>query len=33
VLDLRDEVGGGTVEVREPFTIAAPETAAASGGQ
>jgi VWFA-related protein len=33
VLDLRDEVGGGTVEVREPFTIAAPETAAASGGE
>jgi VWFA-related protein len=33
VLELRDEIGGGTVEVREPFTIAAPGTAAASGGQ
>jgi hypothetical protein len=33
VLDLRDEVGGAMVEVREPFTIAAPETAAATGGE
>jgi VWFA-related protein len=33
VLDLRDEIGGATVEVREPFTVAAPEAAAASGGR
>ena len=28
-----DEVGGAMVEVREPFTIAAPEAAAATGGE
>ncbi|MET0554603.1 MAG: VWA domain-containing protein [Vicinamibacteria bacterium] len=33
VLDLRDEIGGATAEVREPFTIAAAEAAAASGGE
>jgi VWFA-related protein len=33
VLELRDEIGGATTEVREPFTIAAPEAAAASGGE
>jgi len=32
VLELRDEIGGSTVEVREPFTIAGTEAAAASGG-
>lgn len=33
VLDLRDEVGGGTVEVREPFTIAEPDAPEAASGE
>jgi VWFA-related protein len=33
VLELRDEVGGATFEVREPFTVAAPAAAAASAVQ